>query len=239
MTQTLATIRANVQSILDEVINSLGTPSPNPRFWTNLELNNWINEGCRDISRRSEDLQSFNTSIVAIAGTAKYTLPIDCLRVHRVEFVPTGQSQTYPLKHSTYQEMDAIWGINQQIQSAYPYYFVMWGFPPTLQIQFYPVPAQAGTFNVFYYRLPITLVADGDVAEIPSGWEDLITLYCEFNARRKNRDPMWQDVRQVYEQSLANLIDTTRQWHDQSRMITVATGLGIPGWLYDGGSEWW
>lgn len=225
MPVTLLALRTDVRSRLDE---------SSARFWTDSELNNWINEGLRDVSRQSETIQSFNTTITAVANQAKYAMPQDVIRVHRIEFVPSGATQTYPVQPSTYQEMDQVWGINQLSQTmSYPYNYVLWGFPPNLTVQFYPVPATPGTFNIFYYRLPHTLTNDTDIAEIPEGWHDLVALYCEFVARRKDKDTTWQDAKQLYDQTLTSLIERTRQWHDQARTITVGYNA-VPEWLYGG-----
>lgn len=223
MTSQLSDIRTDVRSRLDE---------PTARMWSDAELNRWINEGLRDLARRTETLLSYYTNIPLIANVAKYAMPADVIRVHRLEFVPTGSNQTYPIQLSTYQEMDQVWGVSQQIQRSYPYYAVMWGFAPNIVIQFYPVPSQGGGLNLYYYRLPKTLVADTDIAEVPEGWQDLVSLYCEYVSLRKDRDARWTDAKQLYEQSLDNMVNVTRQLHDSARTITVGTSA-VPAWLYE------
>lgn len=226
MSATLSDILADVRSRLDETT---------VRFWLDSELTRWINEGLRDISRRAEVLLSYNTNIPALPNCAKYVLPNDVLRVHRVEFIPSGSNQsTYTLQASTYQEMDNVWGIRQSVQRSYPSYYVLWGVagPIGITMQLYPVPSQAGTINLYYYRLPKTLVATTDVAEIPEGWQDLVALYCEYLAMRKDRDPRWQESKQLYEESLIAMINVTRQLHDQARSVTVGT-MNVPNWLYE------
>src|SRR5262245_54718114 len=226
MPTTLSMILADVRSRLDERIT--------PRFWTDAELTTWINESLRDISRRTETLQQFSTTVSITPSQNKYTLPANVIRVHRVEFVPSGAQQTYTVQASTYQEMDQIWGISQNMQqSSYPYYYVLWGFTPSLVLQLYPVPAQAGNLNLFYYRLPAVLVSSSDVAEIPEGWHDLCSLYCEFVAKRKDRDPTWQEAKQLYDDTITQMIEITRQWHDQARTISVGVN-SVPEWLYGG-----
>jgi len=221
----LGDIRTDVRNRLDETT---------ARFWSNSELNTWINEAVRDISRRTETLQEFGTHLQAIANVAKYVVPPDVIRIHRVEFIPTGSTSIYPVAPSTYQEMDQIWGINQLSQTmSYPYKYVLWGFPPNLFIQFYPVPAQNGQVNLFYYRLPKTMVQNTDIAEIPEGWQDLISLYCEYVARRKDKDDGWKDAKQLYEETINRMIDVTRQWHDQARTFTIGFNA-VPEWLYGG-----
>lgn len=224
---TLLELRTAVRAVLDEV---------SARFWPDSQLNIWINGGCRDIARKAEVIQQFNTSISAVAGTAKYPLPTDVIRVHRVEFVPTGQNQIYTLMASTDQEMDQVWGINQNQQGIYPQYFTIWGYPggagaAALTLKLYPVPSQPGTLNVYYYSVPTTLVADTDVATIPTGWQDIVAMYCEYNARRKDRDPTWQDVKKMYDDKIEELVESSRQWHDQAGSVSVGMS-NVPSWLY-------
>jgi hypothetical protein len=229
MTQTLSQLETSVESLLDEIYGGANQF----RFWSQSEIDTWLNEGCRDIARRAESLLIFDTSISAMPGTARYALPAQVIRVHRVEFQPVGSNLVYPLKATTYDEIDPIKGINPLLQSSYPYYYFMWGYPPNLTMQVYPVPAQQGTLSLFYYKLPTPMVNAGDVCDLPNGWEDLAVTYAEYRARRKNRDPMWPDVKNEYEQKVVEHIDVTRQWHDQQRHIIVNSGLGIPSWLYE------
>ena len=225
-TQTLATIRTDVRYRLDETT---------ARMWSDAELNNWINEACRDISRRTETLLSFYTAITALPNVAKYRLPENVIRVNRVEFQPVNSTETYPLQASTYQEMDAMWGTRQAVQRSYPSFFVLWGVAGSVEgitMQLYPIPSQAGTLNIYYYRLPTAMTADSDHADIPAGWEDLISLYCEYIALRKDRDARWSDAKQMYEENLGHMIDVTRQLHDQARSVTVGNAA-VPAWLYE------
>lgn len=232
-----------LQELIDQSRSQLDEVVAAGRFWTNTELTRWINEGCRDIARRAQDLQSFTSAIPAVATVNKYPLPSNVIQIHRVEFQPTGQTQVYPLQASTYQEMDQVWGVNQQTPQSYPSYFVLWGTPgmtnnSPLQMQVYPAPSQGGLFNVFYYRMPYRFldpVANaGELsknAEIPEGWDDMVVLWCEYAARRKDRDPNWQEAKALYEERITQLVDVSRQWHDQGRAFQHATGA-VPGWLY-------
>ena len=128
-----------------------------------------------------------------------------------------------------------MWGTRQAVQRSYPSFFVLWGVAGSVEgitMQLYPIPSQAGTLNIFYYRLPTTMVNDSDHADIPAGWEDLISLYCEYIALRKDRDARWSDAKQMYEENLGHMIDVTRQLHDQARSVTVGNAA-VPAWLYE------
>lgn len=224
---TLAEARTDLRNRLAETTT---------RFWSDAELVTWINEGMRVVARRAETIQALSTSIAAVVGTQKYDLPTDCIRVHKVDFVPTGQTQQYPLRPCTEGELIQYAGVNPLMQGAYPALFAAWGMPggtgnATLKMKVYPVPGQTGTFNLYYYRQPAALVTgtnDATALEVPAGWDDLVVQYAESVALLKDQDPRWRDVRQLFENDLGYLIDVTRQYHDQDRQFIPA---GSPSWL--------
>lgn len=238
MPVTLQDVIRRVREDIDE---------PTAHLWTDTGITDWINDGARDLSRKAEDLMVFDTSIAVVAGTAKYALQSDLIRVHRMEFVPSGSTQTYPLTPSSHGEMDGIWGINQSQASAYPSFFVTIGYPggtgtSAMKVQLFPVPSASGTLNVFYYKLPYRFLDPEANAvelakslEVPEGWDDLVVLYAQYRAMRKDRDPRWQEAKQLYDEQLDHLINVTRFYHDQEQMMTVASRAGVPNWL----TEWW
>jgi hypothetical protein len=221
MTITLSAMRSDVRTHLDEATAS---------FWTDAQLNSFINDALRDIARRTETLQKIAT-IAVTAGTRNYTMPTDIVRCHRIEFDPgPGSGPLYPLEARQFFELDSIWGVTQTQTRAFPDYYALFGFPPSLQIYLYPVPAQVGNLNVFYYRLPAVAASDSDVLDIVEGWWDLITLFAEYQALRKDADPRFAEAKDVYEGKLGEMIDATRKWHDQAGMITTGR-TWLPGWL--------
>lgn len=227
MTTTLTLLLADVRDHLDEATANQ---------WTDAMLTRWINEGLKDIARRAEVIQD-RATIPALVGVQEYTLPVDMHRVYRVEYQRTGDNQKYSLEYKDFNNLDAVWWTSQGITEGTPMYFTMWGMPPAAKVVIYPKPSSAGSFTVFYYRQPATLVSGGDVAEIPSGWESLVVLYCEYMALRRDADPRWQEAKSLYESGYNDLYELTRRWSDQAGSVEVAGGGMVPGWLY-GGSDW-
>lgn len=229
---------------------------PTPRFYTNTQLTDWINDGLRDIARRAEDLITYDQSIAIppytpVPGAAAPTYPLqtDILRIHRIEFVPTGSiNQVYPLQASTQDEMDQIWGTYQQNPSSYPTWWVTRGYPGgtgrnQFLLQIYPVPSQAGTLNVFYYRLPTRIgdpVTDPSQLliplDLPEGWDDLPIDFATYKALMAQRDPEWQNRKAEYEEKIVQIIDMTRHAHDQASFMTY--GLNPYAGLTDWGGFW-
>ena len=226
MPVTLFEIRNDCRSRLNEY---------DEKFWLDAELDRWINEATRDIARRTETIQSYNENIRTRPDQAKYPLPHDVIRVHRVEW-DNESGMVYPLEPSTYGEMDQLWGSNQTRPSNYPGYFVLWGSAPAMVMQLWPVPSAAGLLHVYYYRMPRRLAEDGDLVEIPEGWHDLVPLYVEYVARRKDKDQTWAEAKQLYEANLNHMIDMTRQWHDQAQSVIMGN-RGLPFGIW-GGDEY-
>lgn len=228
---TLIELKTRVRQQLDE---------PVERFWKETELRNWINDALKDVARKTESIQSYDSTVLAVAGTAKYSFPSDLFRVHRIEYIPTGSTITQTLEPKTQDEMDRVWG-GYHSSAGYPQYYMIWGFPGgsgtmAHQFQTYPVPSDAGTFNIYYYRIPDNLNSDSDIAQIPNGWEDLITFYVCSRAKQKQKDSTWQEYKLQYDEQIMYMIDATRSWHDQNSSIVVG-GRAVPSWIYN--SEDW
>jgi hypothetical protein len=211
-------------------------------FWTDAELMKLLYEGAKDVARKSECLRT-SATISAVAGTQSYTMATDIIRVHRVEHYNTGQSgsNVRRLLYVDRDSMDAFWW-NQQNTSGDPQVFTMWGYPPSLSLVVYPVPVSAGTFTVYYYKLP---TSPGDFSndtttkaaniDLPAGWEELATDFATYRALMKDRDDRWQAYKQFYDENLASIIETDARFTDQMGMITTPSGSGVPRWLYDEG----
>lgn len=226
MAITLTELITNVRSAVDEAT---------ARGWSDAELTVWINDGLKDVARKTQSLQQYSASIAGVASQAKYDLPTDLLGLHRVEY-QTG-TQVYPLQLMTIDEFDQYWGLQQDTASSYPFIAYTWGFPgaaTSLKLGIYPVlSSSTGTIRIWYYRLPVTLASGTDVAEIPAGWENLVVDYCEYRARRKFRDPSWQEAKALYDENLSYMIDSTRQWQESNQSIQYGN-LTVPAWIYGG-----
>lgn len=231
MTITLSAMRADVRAHLDEATAT---------FWTDAQLNTWINDALRDVARRTETLQATST-IAATVGTRSYSLASispSIVRIHRVEFDPgPGSGPIYPMEARNFYELDQVWGSQQGQQRSYPDYWALWGFPPNLSIYVFPVPSQAGNLNIWYYRWPAVAASDTDVLDIAEGWWDLVTLFAETQALRKDADPRFADARQVYEAKIAEMLDMTRHWHDQQQYVSTGR-TWLPGWLTSFEGDW-
>jgi hypothetical protein len=228
----LQTALVNVRSFLNE---------PTAQEWSDAQLTAYLNMGQADVQRKAEALRQSMTVLVQ-ANVQKYEGPPDSLRIYRVEYVPgtsvlDSSTQTYSLEFRGFNEMDAIWGIYQQYTGAYPSLYTLWSQPPNLTIVTYPVPAQDGYLNVYYYRQPVNLVNETDTLDCLPGFEDVIYDYAVYRALRQDADPRWQDQWKLYSDNLANMIDMSRTFTDQPNAFSSGS-MNVPSWLVTG-SDWW
>lgn len=207
-------------------------------FWKDAELTRWINEGTREVCRRTECLRS-NDSISAVAGTATYALPVDAIRVHRVEYTQTGGIVRYPLDPVEVNAVDALGWSNTQTRGI-PQFFVTWGYPGNATLNVFPKPATTGTFTVWYYRLPVEVSSGSDELDLPEGWQDVVYDYCEYMARMKDKDQQWQAAKAQFDDKLADLFALTRDLHDNPSRV-ASYGSGNLWWqvLGNGPAGWW
>lgn len=236
MTWTLAEARTEARDILDEA---------NAQFWTDAQLNTWINQGCADIARRALCLRSMATPAVT-ANVQNYNAPSDMYELYRVEFVPSTGTFIYPLTFMGYQEADQAWGTYQSFPAAWPEIFTLWinpgrttASPANLEIRLFPVPSQPGVLNVLYYRQTVLAVFDGDQIDTLPGWEDLAVEYAVFKAKRKDKEADWQDAFSFYESRLNDMILVSGTFQDQAG--TFSTGQSSwPPWANAqlGQGEW-
>lgn len=234
-TPTVTVVMENVRARLDEA---------SAIFWTDTDLRRWINETVRDMARRTESLRGKYDQTV-VSGTATYTPAFTSTtipyRLNRVEFIPTGQTTIYPLEYRDPNSADEVWGIMQAQEQGIPAIWTSWGAPPSLSIQLFPTPSQAGTLRIWYYRQPAAIALDGsddtDTVDIVEGWEDVLVDGVEWKALRRDSDQRWTEAKQLYEQSLEAMMESTLRFTDAFGVITTPSGAYGPAWLYGGGTD--
>jgi hypothetical protein len=197
-----------------------------PAFWTDAQLQSWINQGCEDVARRAEVLWQ-EAELNVVADQQLYAFPLDFLTAHRAEFSPTNSTQTYSLEYRAISAMDEIWGILHSLPAAWPQYFTIRGNSATgYFLMLYPSPGQTGQLTVYYYRQAVAQTKTTGPIDTQSGWEDIIYDYAVFKALRASKDPTWQQAFQMYSTNLGQLIDKTRNMTDQGNVVTS----GIANW---------
>ena len=224
----MSTAITEVRALLDE---------STAQFWTNSQIQSWLNQGCQDIARRAETLwQEIN--ITTIPNQQNYPFPADFLNMHRAEYSIFNSDQTFNLEYRGINQMDEIWGILHSLPAAWPQYCTIRG--NSVQgffLMLYPAPAASGTLTVYYYRQAVAASSTGNL-DIQAGWEDIVYDYAVYKAKRADQDPTWQDALALYQGNLSEMVNKTRSFTDQAETVTT----GIPQWpihSYGGDSTIW
>lgn len=226
---TLLAARTDLRSRLNETGVAL---------FTDADLNTWLNEGARDMARKTRCLWG-KTSVPIYEGQGQYSAPGDFLEFHRAEYLPDSSINVYPLEFHNYSEMDSIWGINQHIQQFYCKYLTLWKEPPNTYFVLFPVPSAPGSMNVQYFRNPEAATADAMNLDVPEGWWDLAIVYGLYTALFKGFDPRWKDMRQLYNEQLQELAATASGWSDNLGQMSYGTPSNAL-WPFGGmGGELW
>ena len=216
MAYTLAQSVTQVRSLLDEAT---------AQFWTDAELESWINQGCEDVARRAETLwQEVTINVTPLVQN--YPFPLDFLNCHRAEFplvehrsdlqpgVPGHQPDGRDLGHPPH--------LPSPGRSTSP----SGGTGPGLLPDALSLPGAPG------HASPSTTTARPSPSrptqniDVQPGWEDIVFDYAVYKAKRKAQDPTWQEAFQLYNGNLAQMINKTRNMTDQGEQITS----GIPQW---------
>jgi hypothetical protein len=233
VTVTLESARTEVRSLLDE---------PTAQFWLDSEINSWLNQGAQDIARQAQALW-MQLEVSAVPDQQFYALPQDFLGVHRLDFQLDNADQTYNLEFRGIKAMDEIWGILHQLPAAFPTAFYLWNDTglPGGQPYFatYPVVGSTGTFICYYYRNAIPATADTALLDVTPAYEDIAYEYAVAKAKRKDRDPSWQEAMKMYQDQLQMMFNKTSRFSDQGDQFTSGAGPNWPIYMYsdvnDGG----
>lgn len=206
------------------------------QFHKTTRLVRWINEGMRDLARRTQTWTVESAAIPVLANVQRIDLSVslpDILQVTRLEWSATGQDRSRVLEYNDFGNLDAIWWESQTITAGDPYCYTTVGYPPNLTIVLYPTPAQNGEIKIQYYQMPAPVAAGANELSIPEGFDDLVLDYAEFRARRTDRDPEWMTAFQMYEANVERMMERTNRWVNAAGYIGHTPGP-LPAWLYEG-----
>ena len=228
MPTTLGAAREDLRSQLNEV---------NPIFFTDADLSNWLNEGCRDVARKAKCLLE-KTAIQCYPDIQTYGAPANLLECHRGEYLPDRSPSVYALEFRNYSEMDSIWGSNPTNPGYYPQYYTLWREPPNTTLVLFPVPASAGVFNLFYFRMPTAATSDSMNLDVPEGWWDLAIMHAFYKALFKATDSRWTQIRQSYNEELQYMIAQSDRGYSDAAGSFSRAGPNMPTWPWAGNEGW-
>lgn len=224
---TVATAVTSIRERLDEL---------SPSQWSNVQLRRWLNEGVKDIARRTFHYEDVKTIPIVFPDVSNgiYIADASVIRINQVYFSPTADTtEKFPLQARAWEAMDNIWWNRQDLQSGYPVLWSTRGYSPQLQIKLFPVSSVAGTLYMNCVRMPVDLditTGTGNV-DCPDAWIEIAYFYCQYMARMKDRD--WDAAKMAFEQ-YGSMIDNMIEHGDYSNTADEFTWSGggyLPNWL--------
>jgi len=153
--------RSEIRSRIREMLNEVS-----PGFYTNTTINDWIDDGCRDVSLRTLCNQGF-TSIATVTDSAEYTWPtaLGTTAILTLGIIALINSSGKSLNYVVPEEFGNIYA------EAPDYKWTSW----QRNVYLTPVPTAVNTLDVlFWYQVGCT--ASGSLG-IDIRFHHLVTLY--------------------------------------------------------------
>lgn len=218
MTVTVATALLQLRERLDEPVEAQ---------WKDVELRRWLNEGIRDVARRTRLYQD-QTTVDVSANTGEYTLAADVLAIEHLLWKADAESFKRPL------EPRAFEGVQRYINETGvdPVFYSTYGHPPVLKVQLWPTPTRDGTLYLYGPTLPDAidpLTGTGNI-DVIEGWLEAVLDYAEFMALRRDRQEIWKDIFVAYEARIQQMIELSATDDALGEIQFTGTSL-VPTWL--------
>ncbi len=129
-------------------------------YWRDSQLTRYVNDGLRDLNDVAKVIAT--VPLTYTAGAHQAALPSDFYEAYRVQWDGAGfltDMQTGAIPNTTTRGTPTGYVVT-------PAHLHLW-----------PVPAQAGTVNLVYFRRLPALVGATDVPAIPEHWRSLLVYY--------------------------------------------------------------
>jgi hypothetical protein len=195
--------------------------------WEDKQLRRWLNEGIRDLARRTRLYQD-QAEIDVTANIGEYTLDEDILAIEHLLWKPDAETLKRPL------EPRAFEGVQRYINEtgADPVFYTTYGHAPLLKVQLWPIPTRAGTLYFYGPMLPTQHdinTGSGNIDAI-TGWYEATLDYAEYMALRKDRQEIWKDIFVQYEAKVQQMIELSATDDAPGEIQFTGTSL-VPRWL--------
>jgi hypothetical protein len=190
--RTQSALRAEVQARLAESGGG---------FYTDEHVNQWLNDGVRDIAIALEPLVTTSTRATT-TGTGEYALPTDTISIKLVQYKDTS-SNWFNLDEETYQNLLTL---NPTFESET-------GLPQSWYwrqnvVGLYPAPDDdndgAAKLRILYSYIPTAMSGGNDTTALDEWLDDAVVLFAVYRAYLKDRDfPRAEATAQEYSRALA------------------------------------
>lgn len=174
--RTLASLRSEVYTRLAESGSG---------FYTDAEINQWLNDGTRDLSITTEPLVTTAT-VTTVTGTREYKLPQDYLNVKRALYLVN--SAWTDLTETTW---EALFDANSDWENDATGQPERWYWRQNV-IGLAPAPSAtysgADTLRIMYSYTPAAMSGDSSTTGLPEWLDDAAILFAVYRGYLKDRD---------------------------------------------------
>lgn len=194
---TRATIRTAARTELQEATAG---------FWSDAELNTWFDEANADITVATK--QEATATLTTVSGTESYSLPADFYLARRVElqFIagsPSNWFEVIPYSLDLRRPGDPL---NTATLTSTPIGYYIFNN----KIYFVPIPDQAYSGTLYYFKNATQSTQDSDTPSYPEGIaqqriDTAIRLYICAQALRKRQDSAYTTYAQDYNNVLGGV----------------------------------
>jgi hypothetical protein len=191
---------------------------PVARYYTDLEINTWIDDACKDISLKTFCNTAKGSAITTVAGQAEYAYPdtVNATAVVTLGIKTLVDSSNVSLEFITPDLFGRVTDASM----------VKWG-EWNREIVLSPTPSTSGLTYTPYIWIERGQSAAGNIEAVPAMYHHLIPLYCVYKGHEKRgRVDVAQAVWQQYEQEMQrvlqmvtdkyNMVETKQRIQDAS-----------------------
>lgn len=224
---TLSELRQEVYNILDD---SQGITTNSGGYFTTEQVNRWLNYAQREVQLRLVKAgQNFYTKCIQttlVINQRQYALPIDFKKLNRLEVITSGTipyEVFNPVIPITTNQVDLV--VNG---IGVPNYYTIQNYNLFVR----PAPDSTYVMRMIYTRMITDMVSDTDVADIPSDYDELLTLYAAQSGFLKDGRANDLLVKKImeWEKKLDN--DANERNVDVPRGVVITGFDNYSGWGY-------
>ena len=149
-------------------------------FWTDAELYRYMTDAEREINNQIHCYQ-LSTAATSVTAQSGYTLPSDCLYIHRVTY------DGVPLREIDQRRGDTLDmpGYGGSVQSGSPTHYYRYG---TDMIYMWPTPVTTAPVGYFYTGEPAAITTASTLFSIPANFHQPLQDYVLYRAFTKDQD---------------------------------------------------
>jgi hypothetical protein len=190
---------ATAQELMDRVRKTLddeiGVEAD--RLWTEIELLEYANDAEREACIRMRILVDSTTAatseVTVVSGTHTYALSSKVVSVDRAKMQATADPALHPITKKILDITDPAWEVTSEV----PRNYIIEDIDTVKSMRLYPNPNANGVLGLTVVRLPLAIMAAGDVPEIPEPLHLDLMNWMLYRAYTKQDTKVAQDTRTV------------------------------------------